>query len=112
MTMTTTSLTKVQVYDSARLPHYGAIDWADGSEIAQLDQEALAQYEAACQQWLDDDHESDAEDYACREDYMVEVKATMTTATGEFYVRDDLALVPGDLTWPGMTGAAYRCVRS
>ena len=107
----TTTLTPVDVYDSTRLPHYGAIDYDEGSETVHLDGTALRAYQAACEAWQATADDDGYLDESTRIDYAVEVEATMTTAAGETYIRDDLALVPGDLRWRNICGAAERCAR-
>lgn len=105
-------MTSVDVYDSTRLPHYGAIDYPEGSETVAMGEEALAEYVAACERYAATADEDGYLDPDQRDGYQVTVRATMTAvATGETYERDDLALLPGDLRWSGMPAACRQVER-
>lgn len=97
----------VDVYDATRLPHYGAVDYAEGAETPHLSAEELERYVAVCERYLRDSN--DDEDVA-REDYDVDLAARMTREDGE--TGDAvLTVVPGDLIWSGCPAAVDRCRR-
>ena len=108
----TTTLTPVDVYDSTRLPHYGAIDWDEGSETVELSAVALRVYEDSCAAWLATADDDGYLDDSTRAAYAVTTIGRFTVVrTGETYMREDMSVMPGDLRWDGMGGAAEEAKR-
>ena len=64
-TMTMDEMTSVDVYDPARLPHYGAIDFSEGSETVELSALALRVYSDSCAAWADDEVDINCDRLSC-----------------------------------------------
>lgn len=106
------TMTSVLVYDSTRLPHWGAIDYPGGAESVALSDASVEAYVEACERYAPT---ADEDGYLApdrRDMYEVTVAATMTVVeSGEQYDLDKLLVQPGDLRWAGMPAVCEQVSR-